>query len=413
MEKNNVTVVGAGVVGIMSALHLQEEGVSVTVIDRQRPGNECSYGNAGVLGSATCIPISMPGVLYNVPGWILDPKGPLTINWKHAIRLFPWLHHFIRSGKKERVIEIADALDKLHKPTIGIYKHYASLASLENLIKENGYLHLFGSEESFNSTLFAREIRKGRGIKFSVLSRGEIKDLEPALERGFEKGILIERDGHTTNPAKLVSGLAELFKLRGGKIIRSDVTSIRFDNGKPKFLTTSSGKYLFENLVICAGAWSRGLLRQLGEKVLLEAERGYHIEIKDPGVEISRPVFFVDKKFLATSMEGGLRLAGTAEYNNLHAPPDFNRARILLPQAKKVFRDFDADNYSEWMGSRPSTPDSMPVICKSRKYDSIFYAFGHGHTGMAGAPMTGKLISELVAGKTPSIDISPFSLYRF
>jgi len=412
-SKKEVTVIGAGMVGVMAALHLQEQGFEVCVIDRRPPGSECSYGNAGVLGSATCIPISMPGTLASVPRWILDPEGPLTINWKYAPRLAPWLYRFVRSGKKERVFEIAQALDALHKPTIDIYRHYSSRASAGHLIKENGYLHVFEAQASFGASALAREIRRERNIAFTELSRGEIADLEPRLNRGLEKGLLIHRDGHTVNPGRLVAQLAELFQERGGKIDCAEVTSIRYENGSPRALSTSRGKHDFQNLVICAGAWSAGLLDQLGEKVPLEAERGYHIEVKSSGVELSRPVFFVDRKFLATSMEGGLRLAGTAEYDSLHAPPNYKRARVLLSQARNYFGELNGDNFSEWMGSRPSTPDSMPVICQSRIHPSVFYAFGHGHTGMAGAPMTGKVISELVAGKQPSIDPLPYSLYRF
>ena len=413
MKEKNTTIVGAGIVGIMTALHLQEEGYSVTVIDRLDPGEGCSRGNAGVLGSATCIPVSMPGTIKDVPKWLLDPNGPLSIDWKYSATLLPWMIKFLKAGKRAHVEEISIALDKLHTPTVDIYKHYADLADASELVKQNGYLHIFESSKSFSGTKFGRDIRKRRGIVFDTLSSRDIQALEPDLSPIYTDAMLIRRDGFTPNPLRLVQSLAKLFQKRGGTLLRSDVTSIRFADNCPESLTTSQGKHTFDKLVVCAGAWSKSLLDQLGEKVILESERGYHVMIRNPGITLSRPIFTCDRKFLATPMEDGILLAGTAEYASLSAPPNYSRARALLKQGERMFKGLNTDDYSEWMGHRPATPDSMPVICQSKKFESIYYAFGHGHTGLAGAPMTGKLISELMEGKPPSIDTTPFDLYRF
>ena len=279
---NDVTIIGAGIVGIMTALHLQEEGFNVSVIDRLEPGEGCSRGNAGVLGSATCIPISMPGTLNDVPRWLLDRKGPLTINWRHSAGLLPWLIRFLRAGTRESVEKISTALNDLHEPTVDIYTRYARLANAGELIQKNGYLHLFESEKSFDNTRLAREIRTRRGIKFDELSAADVKEIEPGLGDVFHKGILIERDGFTPNPLRPVQSLAALFRQRGGTLLREEVTSIRFERGLPTALTTSAGKHDFGRLVVCAGAWSKTLLDQLGEKVYLESERVYHALIRNP-----------------------------------------------------------------------------------------------------------------------------------
>jgi D-amino-acid dehydrogenase len=413
MQEINTTIIGAGVVGIMTALHLQEEGVEVTVIDRQGPGEGCSRGNAGVLGSATCIPVSMPGTIKDVPKWLLVPDGPLCIDWKYSAKLLPWLIKFVKAGNRDRVEEISIALDRLHMPTVDIYKHYADLAGVSELVKQNGYLHIFESSKSFSGTKLGREIRERRNIGFDTLSSTSIQTLEPDLTPIYTDGMLIKRDGFTPNPLRLVQSLAKLFQERGGTLLQRDVTSIRFENSRPESLTTSNGKHTFDKLVVCAGAWSKSLLDQLGEKVSLESERGYHVMIRNPGVKLSRPVFTCDRKILATPMEDGIVLAGTAEYASLNLPPNYSRARALLKQGERMFAGLNTEDYSEWMGHRPATPDSMPVICQSKKHPSIYYAFGHGHTGLAGAPMTGKVVSELVTGKQPSIDITPFDLYRF
>jgi D-amino-acid dehydrogenase len=409
---SEVTVIGAGIVGVMCALNLQEEGLEVTIVDYSLPGEGCSKGNAGVLGAGTCIPVSMPGTLKQIPKWIFDKNGPLKIELFYFFLMLPWLWEFIKSGRKERVLDIANALDALHSPTVKEYTEWCNKAGCSELVKQNGYLHVYESESSFSSTKFSNEIRDKHGIEFERVVGSKIYDIECDFSDIYTHALFIKNDGYTPNPSRLVKKLAKLFEKRGGKFIYQKVINIEYKDEKPKALLFNGGKHYFEKLVVSAGIGSKYILKMLIEKTFLVSERGYHVTINEPNVNISRPIFSVDRKFLATPMEDGLRLAGTAEYASIDRPPNYNRAKALLIQGKRMFPKLNTREYVEWMGHRPATPDSLPVICKSEKYDSIIYAFGHGHTGMAGAPMTGKIVADLVLNKEPQIDIYPYRLNR-
>lgn len=409
----SVTVLGAGIVGICCALYLQRDGHHVTLVDRGEPGKGTSYGNAGILSPASCVPMALPGVLSKLPGWLLDPMGPVAVRMAHLPAMLPWFLHFRRATRIENVEANADALRRLLTQTFDAYAPLVKAAGGEGLIQRPGYLVVYESDAAFESDRLAWKIRRDRGVEFDVLDGPALRAMEPALSTIYARGVYLLDQGYVTSPLRLAQLLAARFERDGGRIERAQVQDIEIGAQGPSALRTEGGRIPVQTLVVAAGVHSGWIAKRLGERVLLEAERGYHVQFEKPGISISRPVSSASGKFFATPMEMGLRVAGTTEFAGLDRPPNMRRARVLLEHAKRMFPELRTEPVSEWMGQRPSTPDYLPVISASSRFANVYYAFGHGHLGVVSGAPTGRIIADLVSGRTPSIDIRPYRVDRF
>ncbi len=411
--RRHVTIVGAGIVGIVTASYLQRDGHAVTVVDRAGPGEGCSMGHAGAISPGSCVPLAMPGMLPRIPGWLLDPLGPLVIRWRHVPRVLPWLIRFLRAGSPDRVEEISRALRELLAPSFEAYAPLLESARAEHLIRRTGYLCVYESERAFAKDAAAWDLRRRRGVSFREMDARAIQAMEPALTPIHERAVFLPDPGFCVDPLGLVQALARRFRHAGGRILERDVVGLDLGAGGPKRLRTNAGDLEVEVLVVAAGAWSGRLARWLGSPVPLESHRGYNVTIANPGTMPRVPVLSMDHKFMATPMTAGLRFAGTVELAGLTAPPDYRRADALLRLGRRMFRGIDGHEVTRWMGHRPALPDTLPVIGPSPRYPSVFYAFGHGHTGLTGAAMTGRLIADLISRRPPAIDPAPFRIERF
>ena len=415
--RDPVVVIGAGIVGMASATYLQRDGHRVVVLDPGEPGEGASYGNAGCLNGSSVVPMSMPGVLAKVPQWLMDPAGPLSIRLGYLPRLVPWLYRFIRAGRPDLVREQARALRTLLAPSVEMYRALAESVGAADLIHRSGLLMVYRSEASFSADAAGNRLRSDNGVRVDELSQDEVRQLEPSLSRAYVRGRVISENGYCGNPLRFTQSLARAFIAAGGEIRCERAQSFTFVEDRVDGVVTAGGRSPASAVVVAAGAWSKPLAAQLGARVPLDTERGYHAMIKDPEVRPRLPVMDADAKFVATPMEHGLRMAGTVEFAGLAAAPDWRRARVLLTQGREMFpalaRDAGEERVALWMGFRPSLPDSLPVIGRSRATPDVIYAFGHGHVGMTAAPMTGKIVADLVAGRPPAIDITPFSPRRF
>ena len=411
--KHSITVLGAGIVGIACAVHLLRDGHRVTIIDRLPPGEACSSGNAGVFASHACLPVSVPGLAWSVPGMLFDPAGALTIRMGYWLSLFPWLVKFLRAGRMDRMQSSARALSLLVSDSLEQHRELARGAGVDHLLRPAPLVYAYADEVSLSKGMPGWEWRRPHGVTPRVVRGAELRELEPALSTKLACAVVIDDCGHTTNPSRLVKGLAEYAQRQGATLLQRDVVDIHpLDDGGVR-LSTDDGDIVSEKVVIAAGAWSGSLAARCGEKVPLEAERGYHVMLRNPGVTLRSIVGSAKGKFLATPMDEGLRLAGTSEFAGLDAAPDYGRAELLRRQARELFPDANTDDFSQWMGHRPSLPDSVPVIGQSQRHAGIFYAFGHQHVGLTCAPKTGRLIADLVAGRTPNIDLVPYRVDRF
>ena len=412
-----VGVIGAGMVGVCAASYLQRAGHSVFIIEAGEPGHGASFGNAGALNASSVTPMSMPGVMWNVPRWLLDPMGPLSLRWSYLPTIAPWLARFIRAGTLEKVHAQARALRPLVAATLETLLPLVRDAGAEDLVHRLGHLYVYRSLQSLEKDRLAWELRRENGVEIDQFDGDELRQLEPTLSRDYVRGVLVRENGHTSNPLALVQRLLEYFLRWGGEITRARALGFQLDGGRLTAIRTDRGDIAANAAVVCAGAWSKPLAGSLGERIPLETERGYHLMIRNPEVMPRIPTADADGKFVATPMDTGLRFAGTVELAGLDAPPDWRRAHILLEQGRRMLPGLAAhypdDRISVWMGHRPSLPDSLPVLGPSSAVPSVIYAFGHGHVGMTSAPMTGKVVADLITGRPPSIDIAPFSPKRF
>ncbi len=413
-EQNHVTVIGAGIVGVCCALYLQRAGFRVTILDERPPAEGCSFGNAGILSPSACVPIAEPGMLWKVPRYLADPLGPLAIRPGYFLQALPWFLRFLREGRPARIRRNSRAMAALYAGCFDAYAPLLKEAGAEDLIRRSGALLV--SKEKGKGEVggeLANALRAAAGIKAEPLGRDELRQLDPALSPEFKGGILFPDIGHSVNSFRLARTLAERVVRNGGTILRLRVTGFAFGANGPSALRTAEGEVPIGALVIAAGAWSRVLAAQLGTELPLEAERGYHVMLPDPGVAPRLPVSYSGRGFYATPMENGLRFAGTAEFAGIDAPPDDRRAKALLRLGKDMYPALNTAGVTEWMGCRPSFPDSLPVIDRSPHFPAVHFAFGHSHWGLMGAAVTGKLIAGLVAGKPSSIDLAPYRATRF
>lgn len=412
-DMSEITVIGAGIVGVTAALYLQREGHRVTLVDPAAPGLGASFGNAGSLAPSSIIPMAMPGVLRQVPKWITHPLGPLTLSWRALPALLPWFLHFRRACEPAQVARAARALRSLNRSSVHSYQTLLASVGAPELVKVEGMLHVYRTEAGFDASAGARKLRTDNEAPVEVLGADAIHRLAPALSRDYRWGFLLPDNGNVTNPGRVVEVLAADFVKNGGMLVRARARGFRYSGGTVSHVITDEGAMPVQNVVLAAGASSKALAAKLGTRIPIAPERGYHIQIPDPGVELALPVTDGEGRFVATPMEGGLRFAGTSEFRSADAPPNWARTDALVKLSARLLPEVKTAGYSRWMGTRPSMPDSLAVIGRSPRYANAYFAFGHGHWGLMAAPATAQVVAELVAGRAPHIDITPFRPDRF
>ena len=404
-------IVGAGIVGICSALQLQREGHEVVVIDRGGPGEQTSRGNAGLFAIGHVIPIGTPGMLRRVPGMLLDSTSPLTIRWSYLHRIAPWLIRLLAASTPSRVEAISQALAAILAPATESYRPLIRSAGAENLVQHRGWLIIYETEKSRRAAQADLDLRRSRGINWDELDEGTIRQMVPGLRPGPVWGIMLNDCEHTVDPYRLTVALADSFVAQGGTIQRGVVRTELGPDGKPQVMT-DSGPLSFDRLVIAAGAWSRRLLRGLGDNAPLDTERGYHVMLEN-SIDLRLPLLCADHKFSMTPMTGGIRLGGTVEFAGLEAPANPKRWDIMTRRARALLPGLKPEMVSTWMGFRPSMPDSLPVIGPSPRHSNVFYAFGHGHLGLTLGAVTGRIIADMIANRAPAVEPTPYRVTRF
>ncbi len=411
--EQRVTVIGAGVVGLACASHLQMQGHDVTLVDPRPPGEYCSFGNAGCFSRASCVPLGLPGAWTKVPGWLLDPEGPLFIPLRYMPRIAPWLWRFQRATSHDAVNRIAEALHALLTVSLAKWRPLAERAGVPELIVQHGYAFAYESARAFDDDAPGRSLRKQHGVAIDVLTGSAISDYEPALSPHVTHLVVLPEQGHCPNPLRLSQALARRLREGGATFVGRTVSGFDLVDGRVARVLTDGEPIDVDACVVAAGAHSNALSSQLGADVPLETERGYHAMLAAPSVVTRAPIASGEGKYFVTPMEDGLRIAGTVELAGLDASPDYRRADALLAKAKRLLPGLSGTRVERWMGHRPSLPDSMPVIGRAPRASNAFLAFGHGHVGLTAAAPTGEIIAELLAGRRPFMDIAPFAAERF
>jgi D-amino-acid dehydrogenase len=417
---SRIGVIGGGVVGMISAIELLRDGHAVTIIEPGTPGGEqaASYGNGTLLNPSSVVPMSSPGLWRKVPGYLMDPLGPLTIRWSYLPHMLPWLRRFLSAGSTAaKVAATGRALQPLLADAPALHRKLAEEAGVGELITRQGVLFAFPDRAAFEAEALSWSVRRDNGVKWLELSEDELRQREPALDRHYKFAVLVEENGQCRDPGAYVAALADHAVALGAELIRTGATGFRMESGRLRAVTIRDGEVACENAVIAAGAWSKELARAAGDRVLLETERGYHVVIPDPGIEPRYPMMPSDGKMACVMTPAGLRLAGQVELAGLEAAPHWRRAEVLLKFAREVYpglpADLSMDRVKVWMGHRPSTPDGLPVLGPASGCADIVYAFGHGHVGLTAAAMTGKIVADLVSKRPPPFDLTPYAATRF
>jgi len=412
MEKNlKIGIVGAGIQGISNALFLQKKGFSVTIFDRDEPGSPAaSYGNAGHFSPYASVPINRPDVLTDVPAMLLSSTGPLALKWNYVPKMLPWFLQFIRNCTTKRMLHTAKNMHQILDLALPAYDELFDEIDLEGLVEKKGILYIW-NDQNLKSRELEIRVRNELGVDQQVVTPKEIHDLEPNIKPFYHGGVYYQYGRHARNPKRILLKLFDLFLKKGGKFLKMNVQDINFDEDKPA-IKTETQRFIFDKLVIACGAFSKRLTDNLDEKIPLDTERGYHVHFKGCDHLLNRPVIFSNRGFGITPMEQGLRVVGTVEFGGLENPPSKGRVRNLINNAKYMLGDLP-EHEDEWMGFRPSLPDFLPVIGPSKNHKNIFYSFGHHHLGWTLGPISGKIISGMIAEENTNLNLEPYSSKRF
>lgn len=414
----HVAVIGAGIVGVSTALELVRDGFQVTLIEPGEPGGPqaTSYGNGAWLSPASVVPMSMPGLWRKVPGYLLDPTGPLTIRWSHLPRLAPWLLRFVLAGNTVQKVErTAKALASLLSDAPSRHAALATEIGRPDLIRRQGLLYVYPDKAAFEAEALSWRLRRDNGVGWIELGPEELFQREPSLSRRYTFGVLVEQGAHCIDPGGYVAALAAHACSLGVTTKKAAAQGFRLKANRLQAVLTDDGEVVCDKAVLCAGIHAKRLAKLAGDKVPLESERGYHVVVPSPAVSPRTPIMPSDGKMANTPTLGGLRAAGQVELASVASAPDWRRAAILLRHANTAYPELRAneDEVKRWLGHRPSTPDGLPVIGVSSGSPDIVYAFGHGHVGLASGPATGRLVADLIAGNVPNIEIKTFDPRRF
>jgi len=411
MNDFDLVVVGAGIVGVSSALWAQERGLKTLLCDPNLPGSGASYGNACTLAIYACLPVNSPSVITGLPYLLASADSPLSINYWHAITHPRWMLSFLNNCRAPKVEHIAASLaGLLSHADAGINPLIAS-AGAEDLVVANDMISIWTTESGWKGSKEGTELRRRLGVDFTELSSDEILDLEPAIRLRPYRGLRFTGARHLRDPQAFVTRLYQRFLDLGGTWRQSaverteprgDVVTVHLGQE-----TLSAGR-----VVITAGAHSKTVKGSGAERLPLETERGYHLVYKNHGGKISRPVGWNEGGFYTTPTDGGLRLAGTVEINRIGAPMNRRRLAYIARRGAELWGPLDGP-VEEWMGFRPTFPDSLPVIGPSPASDRIILAYGHQHLGLTLGGITGRIVTDLAEGRSPNLSIGAFSPARF
>jgi D-amino-acid dehydrogenase len=410
----HIAVIGTGIVGVCTGAWLQRDGHRITFVDPRAPGEACSFGNAGSLSPSACLPVGMPGQWKKVPAWLLDPLGPLTVRWRYLPSALPWLLRFLKFSSPSEVARIARAMRGLLAPIFDAYGPLVAHAGAQDLVRRTGCLYVYSSCDTARQWQWGMDLRRSLGVELRDVGEEELAALEPDLKGRFRFGLLAPDNGSTIDPSALVKAIHARCVVDGAVSVSGCAVSFVKKKDKISGVQLKNDTIVeCDGVVVAAGAWSGPLAAQLGARVPLETQRGYHVTVKSTNLTLRHTVMAVEHNLMINPMRMGLRLAGTVEFAGLAAPPRYERAQALLRKGRELFPHLDMSDTSVWMGHRPCLPDSMPVIGRAPAAANAWFAFGHGHVGMCAGATTGREIANLVAGRPAQVDLSAFAAERF
>ena len=412
---NSVGIIGSGIQGVCIGLQLIKKGIPVTIFDRHDPLSSefkaASYGNAGHFSPYAVLQFNRPDILYDVPKMLLSSNGPLALKWSYVPKIIPWFLNYLKNCNKSSALHTAKYMHQILNLSNDAYEELFKEIDTTNLVEKKGIIYIW-TNKNLKSREFEIKVRNDLGIEQKLLSQKEVLELEPNLNPVFDAGVIYESAMHARDPHGILKEIFKLFIKKGGKFVQENIKSLKQISSNQTIIKSESEEYKFEKSVIASGAFSKNLTDQLGEKIPLDTERGYHVHFKNMDHLISRPVIFLDKGFGMTPMNQGLRAVGTVELGGLENPPSKKRIEYIIKCAKELLPNLSKHD-DEWLGFRPTLPDFLPILGPSLKNKNIVYAFGHHHLGWTLGAITGKIVSGIVAEEKTNLDLSPYSSKRF
>ena len=410
----DVLVIGAGIVGVASALRLQREGRDVLLIDREQVAAQASRGNAGALAFTDILPLASPGILRKAPRWLLDPLGPLTIRPGYLPQLAPWLFRFWRACRDDRVRASTVAQSALMNLSALETPLLLDAADAGHMLRSDGMLQLYESEAELRASQAGWDIRAEHGIAFTHLHGPQaIAELQPGLSPALVAATFVPAWKTVSDPLHVTQAYAHAIVQRGGRIRCAEAVYLAPGTDGVTVQLRDGRSLVAQRVVIAAGAWSHRLARTLGENIPLDTERGYNTTLPVDAFDLRRQLTFGGHGFVVTPLATGVRIGGAVEFGGLDAPPNFARSAAMLAKAKRFMPGLSTEGGTQWMGFRPSLPDSLPAIGSASADARVVYAFGHGHLGLTQSAATARLVADIIAGRECPLDLAPFRPQRF
>ncbi len=412
MSEKPVVIIGAGIVGISTAIWLRRAGKAVVVVDRGEVGMGTSYGNGGVLASCGMVPVTSPGLALKGPKLVLDKEFPLFMRWSYLPKLAPWLIKYLRHANDADTKRIAKGLTEITGDSVAEHQLLMKGTVAEKWLAPGDYTFAYNDRTAFEADSYSFGLRAEAGFVPEIIEGNAVQEYEPLLGPATTFLAIMKDHGHIKDPRSYVVSLSEVLQAEGGEVRQAEVQDIELSEGKASAVLTNQGRIDCESVVLATGVWSKPLAKKLGLKVPLESERGYHVVFKNPSQNLRQALMIASGKFVATPMEAGLRCAGVVEFGGLKAGPSKAPFEYLHRKVKESFPDLEYEGTEEWQGHRPATTDSLPLIGEIGQ-TRVFAGFGHHHIGLTGGPKTGRILARLIAGERHNIDISAFDPQRF
>ena len=409
----DILVIGAGIVGICTAALLAEEGFAVTVLDRSGIAEETSKGNAAALAFTDILPLASPKIMRRAPRWLFDPLGPLSIRPAYAPRLVPWLWRFWKASLPAAVEASVKAQSTLMRLAETEMTGLAARAGADTMIRHDGSLELYESESEFRQSLPGWEKRTEAGIAFEHVRGSRLAELQPGLSRQFVAGTFVPGWKIVDEPQLYARKLFDYARAKGVTFERAEVIGLR-PGMPPEAMLTDGTTRTASRIVLAAGAWSKRLLAGTpAAGIPLDTERGYNTTLPSGAFDLKRQIIFGGHGFVITPLSTGLRVGGAVEFGGLDLPPNYARSKAMLDKATRFLPGLKAEGGTEWMGFRPSLPDSLPAAGTWPGMPGLIFAFGNGHLGLTQSAAMGRIVGWLATDKKPDISLSPFRPDRF
>ena len=407
----DVAVIGSGIVGLSTAHHLLDRGLSCVLIDAKGPAGETSFGNAGSISVGNVMPQSTPGIVTKALRMLANPLAPLKLDWGVSPSYARWLLQFLNQGRLQHVLPIIDALGAINTASRSAWLELGERIHASELIAHTGYLHVYSEEATFAKGEWERGLMRERGVAFDVLDAAQLRDLEPGIGSGFRRAVFQRESLAMRDPGAFCRRLFDDLVARGATSLIARVSGVARQGGGYR-IDTDRGPVHAGRVVVAAGAWSNALLRPFGLKIPVIPARGYHLMYPQAQTVVRRPTLWAERYMVVSPMQEGIRMTSIKELTALGRDPHYALIRRLDPEARTLFPGIAGEPVSEWAGNRPCTPDSLPIIDRVPGED-VFVATGHGHLGLTQGPVTGKLLDQMMAGEATEIPLAPYALARF